>query len=281
MEDNDNLDSFFSNSMQESSDVSANNVETSQVIQKPKLRKIKRAKIRPSAPLSPAPEKIMPNPIETVSDVQTESITKEEAVLSQTTSVNKFSSEANPTVNEDTLTFEETAQPNIGTDLVTASDAQEMTTEPLQDSYVLEGLPPELDYEADENYEPVYEGDSGYIKKSIFYTISCVSLLFGLFVGKAIFSSQVIENHGLEGVVTNPDVPQGRPRCGLTDKSQACIFYMMNWYKQELNGRDFYKLAAQLTGREEYMIETDNLRYATVKIRPGHFAQLNIPALKE
>ena len=83
-----------------------------------------------------------------------------------------------------------------------------------------------------------------------------------------------------KGVVTNPDVPSGRPRCGLTDKSQACVFYLMNWYKQELNGRDFYKLAAQLTGREEYMIETDNLRYATVKIKPGHFAQLNIPALK-
>ena len=54
----------------------------------------------------------------------------------------------------------------------------------------------------------------------------------------------------------------------------------MNWYKQELTGRDFYKLAAQLTGREEYMIETENLRYSTVKIKPGAIVQLNIPALK-
>jgi hypothetical protein len=54
----------------------------------------------------------------------------------------------------------------------------------------------------------------------------------------------------------------------------------MNWYKQELNGRSFYKLAAQLTGREEHMIETENIRYSLVKIAPGHFAQLNIPALK-
>jgi hypothetical protein len=54
----------------------------------------------------------------------------------------------------------------------------------------------------------------------------------------------------------------------------------MNCYKQELTGRDFFKLAATLTGREEYMIETENLRYATTKIKPGAFAQLNIPALK-
>jgi hypothetical protein len=105
-------------------------------------------------------------------------------------------------------------------------------------------------------------------------------LFIGLYIGKTLFSSETIENYGLEGVVTNPDVPAGRPRCGLTDKSQACVFYLMNWYKQELNGRDFYRLAAELTGREEYMIETDNLRYASIKIKPGNIAQLNIPALK-
>ena len=105
-------------------------------------------------------------------------------------------------------------------------------------------------------------------------------LFIGLYVGKALFSSETVENYGLEGVVTNPDVPAGRPRCGLTDKSQACVFYLMNWYKQELEGRDFFRLAAELTGREEYMIETDNLRYANTKIKPGNIAQLNIPALK-
>ncbi len=116
--------------------------------------------------------------------------------------------------------------------------------------------------------------------KTLIYVFSGICLIIGILIGKIIFSSQTIEKHGLEGVVTNQDIPSGRPRCGLTDPSQACVFYIMNWYKQELTGRDFYKLAAQLTGREEYMIETDNLRYATIKIKPGHFAQLNIPAIK-
>jgi hypothetical protein len=104
--------------------------------------------------------------------------------------------------------------------------------------------------------------------------------LINIFLGGIFFSSKAEEKQGLEGVVLNSDVPQGRARCGLTESSQACIFYIMNWYKQELTGRDFYKLAAQLTGREEYMIETENLRYSTVKIKPGAIVQLNIPALK-
>ena len=106
-----------------------------------------------------------------------------------------------------------------------------------------------------------------------------------VFMGTPDFAKESLESvynagYNVIGVVTNPDVPAGRPRCGLTDKSQACVFYLMNWYKQELNGRDFYRLAAELTGREEYMIETDNLRYANMKIKPGNIAQLNIPALK-
>lgn len=279
MEDNSDLDSFLTNSIQGGSDAATNNVNTSQPQFKPKLRKIKRAKIRPAAPITPIPEKIMPTVSESIlASIPEETINQP---LEQSSDVNFKDEKAAHNDDEQQVTTSDNILTDASTELVTASEAQEMTSESYQDSYILEGLPPELDYNTDENYEAVYEGEMGYIKKSIFYAVSCACLVIGLFIGKTLFSSQTIENHGLEGVVTNPDVPQGRPRCGLTDKSQACIFYMMNWYKQELNGRDFYKLAAQLTGREEYMIETDNLRYATVKIRPGHFAQLNIPSLKE
>ena len=148
-----------------------------------------------------------------------------------------------------------------------------------ENSYVLDGMPPELDYVTDD-YIDDFSMNSNYVKKSVVGVFSALFLFVGIFVGKTLFSSQRIEAHGLEGVVINQDVPSGRPRCGLTAKDQACVFYFMNWYKQELNGRDFYKIVADLTGREEYMIESDNLRYANVKIKPGHFAQLNIPALK-
>ncbi len=262
MAEDDTLDNFLAGNTENGTDMPMNNAisgETPAAL-RPKLKKIKRAKVRPAIDIPPAPEKIMP-------DVQ--------EPAEQTVSMPAVSApvEDNPAENiaEDS---------SATTSLVTASEAQNLYVSATQNSYVLDGLPPELDYMTDENVDGEYIADGSYVKKSIVYIVAGVCLLSGLFLGKMFFAEQKVENYGLEGVVANPDVPAGRARCGLTDKSQACIFYMLNWYRQELNGRDFYKLAAQLTGREEYMIETDNLRYANVKIKPGHFAQLNIPALK-
>ena len=56
--------------------------------------------------------------------------------------------------------------------------------------------------------------------------------------------------------------------------------YVMNPQRRELDGRDFYDLAAQLTERQRFTIETSNMRYAGVKIRPGEIAQINIPPLQ-
>ncbi|MBR2034127.1 MAG: hypothetical protein IKA03_05620 [Alphaproteobacteria bacterium] len=53
----------------------------------------------------------------------------------------------------------------------------------------------------------------------------------------------------------------------------------MNPQRQDMNARDFYDLASQLTGRQRFVIETGNMRYANQKIRPGEIAQLNIPPL--
>ena len=242
--DNESLDKFIDNNMVGSSE---------NVVVKPKLRKIKRPKPKITVETPVPPQKVTPEEFE-----------------------NKFSNE--DVFSNNMIENSNNVIPNE-TSLVTMTDASEIVSNEFENSYVLEGLPPELDYVTDEalDEEGYYEG---YVKKNLLLVVSFVCLLVGIFIGKALFSSQKIEKHGLEGVVINQDVPSGRPRCGLTDKSQACVFYLMNWYKQELNGRDFYKLTAQLTGREEYMIETDNLRYANVKIKPGHFAQLNVPALK-
>lgn len=290
MEEGNDLDSLITNSAQSGLDGdSAMTAENISPAQRPKMKKIKRAKVRLATPIPPVPEKIMPisgdtdNSIDIVAHPTDQTAQTETAALQQVNDLDALVSNISQTNTHSEQKASKQGdilqEMNTGTELVTSSDAQEMAFTQEESPYILEGLPPELDYETDEAYESTYESDSGYIKKSIFYAVSCACLLVGLFVGKTLFSSQTVENHGLEGVVLNPDVPAGRPRCGLTDKSQACTFYMMNWYKQELNGRDFYKLAAQLTGRETYMIETDNLRYSTVKIRPGAIAQLNIPAL--
>lgn len=252
VEEDNNLDSFLAGvedaPLTENNPVSNAQPQNPQGFAHPKLKKIKRPKIRPMSDVPPAPARVSPAEEPTTEDV-----------------------------------LETPAEENtLGTSLVTATDAQDLVRETdLSNSYVLDGLPPELDYTSDEEiggYDPAYADGRAGLKKLIITAIGC--FVIGILIGAIFFSSKAEEKQGLEGVVLNSDVPQGRARCGLTESSQACIFYIMNWYKQELTGRDFYKLAAQLTGREEYMIETENLRYATVKIKPGAIVQLNIPALK-
>lgn len=296
----DNLDSFL---LQNSEDVSSQNTvsntqsfpQGNSLPNRPKLKKIKRPKIRPTMDIPQAPDKIMPA-FQSTSVAQNVATNTDKAALSSSLSAGKQLSD-----NVDKITSEEmiaNTSENIvsssnnelsnvsseemqNTSLVRAKDAQYMVSnESGSDlSFSLDDFANDFEYDED-GEEEILQEDASYIKKNVLYIAAGICLFIGLFIGKAFFSSQTIENHGLEGIVANPDVPAGRPRCGLTDKSQACVFYLMNWERQELNGRDFYKLAAYFTGREEYMIETENLRYATVKIKPGDFAQLNIPALK-
>ena len=88
------------------------------------------------------------------------------------------------------------------------------------------------------------------------------------------------KNSGLEGVVINSEVPQGRARCGIAEQTQGCVLYIMNPHRSTHSASDFFPLAAKLTGREKYIIETGNMTYSHTKIRPGEIAQINIPPLQ-
>ena len=139
------------------------------------------------------------------------------------------------------------------------------------DPYAYNNLPP--------------EGGASYaydaIDKNKVFIIALACLLVGLVVGKLFFgssSSKIVQN-GLQGVIMNPEVPQGRSRCGVAEKTQGCVLYIMNPERQEKNGRDFYDFASQITGRQRFIIETGNMRYSSVKIKPGFIAQINIPPL--
>ena len=85
--------------------------------------------------------------------------------------------------------------------------------------------------------------------------------------------------YGLDGIVLNPDVPAGRNRCGLVEKRQGCVLYIMNPKNIEVTAKDFYPTAAKWTERERYLVETGNMHYANERIRPGYIAQINIPPL--
>lgn len=256
----------------------------------PKLRKIKRPKIRPAVDIPVAPAKVMPS----FQDERNESSAIKQAEENLSSSPNNQSisvdtevipvdEDASAAAGDTDAVVTSSTDKQQGTDLIRAQDVQALATNASNSdlSFSLDDLSNDFDYDEDDaGDEEILQEDTSYVKKNILYIAAGICFFVGLFIGKTLFATQTIENHGLEGIVANPDIPAGRPRCGLTDKSQACVFYLMNWEKQELNGRDFYKLAAYFTGREEYMIETENLRYATVKIKPGDFAQLNIPALK-
>lgn len=138
-------------------------------------------------------------------------------------------------------------------------------------------------YIQDDSYNNMAMQNASYnynvMDKKKAFIIALVCLVIGIFAGKLFFASSKVVQNGLQGIVMNPEVPQGRSRCGVAEKTQGCVLYIMNPQRQELNGRDFYDLASQLTGRQRFVIETGNMRYSSMKIKPGFIAQLNIPPL--
>ena len=147
-----------------------------------------------------------------------------------------------------------------------------------------------------EDFQPHFINDSDIVPPKVpfmqqimqgnLFTVKGVTLIsicvfvFGIFFAKLFFTQQTVVRDGLQGVVFNPEVPRGRPRCGVAERSQGCVLYLMNPQRQELAAREFYDLASQLTSRQRFVIETGNMRYSNVKIRPGGIAQLNIPPLQ-
>ncbi|MGN0913350.1 MAG: hypothetical protein ACI4OW_00470 [Alphaproteobacteria bacterium] len=121
---------------------------------------------------------------------------------------------------------------------------------------------------------------AGSVSTKIVAMIGIAMFIVGFGLAKLFFTQETIVRDGLQGVVINPEVPRGRARCGIAERTQGCVLYIMNPQRQELNARDFYDLASQLTGRQRFVIETGNMRYSNIKIKPGSIAQLNIPPLQ-
>ncbi len=141
-------------------------------------------------------------------------------------------------------------------------------------------------YIDEEAYEEEVYGRSRYVSSlpdwltmKVFFLILSVSLFVGMVAGKFIFGESKVVRNGLQGVIVNAEVPRGRARCGVAERAQGCVLYIMNPQRQDMRAKDFYDLASQMTGRQRFMIETGNMRYANSKIGPGEIVQLNIPPL--
>ena len=116
-------------------------------------------------------------------------------------------------------------------------------------------------------------------KDKTVWLLLILAALIGMIIGTFMFGKKTVANRGLDGVVINSDVPAGRNRCGLVEPHQGCVLYIMNPRNQEVTGKDFYSTAAQWTQRQRYLIETGNMHYSNVRIKPGYIAQINIPPL--
>ena len=86
-------------------------------------------------------------------------------------------------------------------------------------------------------------------------------------------------NGEMPGVVYNAEIPKGRPRCGLAQKGQGCVLYLMNAQRREIEAKEFFSMASDVLGVPKFQIETANIRYATMRIPPGYIALLNIPPM--
>jgi len=116
------------------------------------------------------------------------------------------------------------------------------------------------------------------LRNKTVFMLLIIAGLIGAIIGYILApTSSSSASRGLDGVVLNPDLPQGRSRCGVAEPQYGCVLYIMNPKNQEILAKDFYKTAANWTGRELYMIDTSNMKYSSVRIKPGYIAQINIP----
>ncbi len=229
--------------------------------QKPTLKKIKRPINR--MPLQQAPslgadvstqKKETANPIINknpfVEEDQTRNITQnnEDSIPDEAFNLDKFLDEEQlPAVAERKLKTEETSEEQF---------EYEFNQQSLDTNYRSNNLP-----------------------KGILLVVGLSILFIGVVIGKLFFNNTKVVRNGLQGVVINQEIPKGRARCGVAERNQGCVLYIMNPQRQDMIARDFYDLASQVTGRQRFIIETGNMRYSNTKIRPGDIVQLNIPPL--
>ena len=136
----------------------------------------------------------------------------------------------------------------------------------------------------DDNIIEKFQIPEKYLKVKSVMLLLFGCLLLGILIGMFLFSSDDSspkdQQFTIGYIVTNPEVPANRGRCGAVEQSRGCVLYIQNSQRRELDAKDFYPLVEQLSGLNRFQIETANMRYAHKSIKPGYIGQFNIPALK-
>ena len=121
---------------------------------------------------------------------------------------------------------------------------------------------------------------AGFLKTKVLIPLFVLFLFLGTGLGMFIGNPRQVVSEELPGVVSNPEIPKGRPRCGLSQKGQGCVLYLMNAQRREVEAKEFFGMAADMLSIPKFQIETANIRYATTRVPPGYIALFNIPPVQ-
>ena len=163
---------------------------------------------------------------------------------------------------------------------VRSATTQQTVTQPktsvLPSSQVQQAQPTKGLY--DDNFAAQFNLPPVLLTTKVMGAIMAGIFFFGILFGAMVFGGTTkTTTSGLQGVVRNPEVPAGRRRCGIAERTQGCVLFIMNASRRDREARSFYDEAARITGVPSYTIELGNIEYATSIIRPGFLAQINIP----
>jgi len=160
---------------------------------------------------------------------------------------------------------------------------------PVREPKVSENHEPEDRFDIEDDYTPgPYDDNMAasfglppvFIKTKVLVPLFCLMILIGAGLGFFIEKTAKSGETELPGVVNNPEIPKGRPRCGRARKGQGCVIYIMNPSNQEMMAKDFFEIAASFLKVPKFQIETANIQYATTRIPPGYIALFNIPPVQ-
>ena len=106
-------------------------------------------------------------------------------------------------------------------------------TNKSQDNYSPSFISEENDFANNKHKQQLFE-------KKIVIAAAAIAFVVGFILANLFGGEQKVTHSGLQGVVVNAEIPQGRSRCGKALAGQGCILYIMNPQRQELSARDFY-----------------------------------------
>lgn len=109
--------------------------------------------------------------------------------------------------------------------------------------------------------------------------ILITGFLFGSLIGGGNNTPPPQATTAMRGVVQNKDINSRMPRCGLVERGQACLLYIMNSTRYDKTAESYFDEAAKLMGVQKYSISIVNPKYAKELIKPGYFVEIKIPAL--